>query len=92
MNFAEARAAYEMAARDVAALGSDYADVEMDFYADARFKALDALMLANAPDLAALIYKLELFGDDNRGCMDYSSEHRDPLWAAIVGDLKRLAG
>ena len=88
--FAEARDAFAMAKTDVDALGNCYANVEADFYVDIQFKALDALMLAPAPDLPALLYKLELFAAEE--CFDYSPHFRDPIFAALIADMRRLNG
>jgi hypothetical protein len=88
--FAEARDAFAMAKADVDALGASYANLEADFYVDIQFKALDALMLAPAPDLPALLYKLELFAAEE--CFDYSPHFRDPLFAALISDVRRLSG
>lgn len=89
-SFSRARDALEMARTDVNALGTCYANVEADFYVDIQFKALDALMLAPAPDLPALLYKLELFAAEE--CFDYSPEFRAPIFAALIADLRRLSG
>jgi hypothetical protein len=87
-SFCLARDALAMARADVDALGASYANVEADFYVDIQFKALDALMLAPAPDLPALIYKLELFAAEE--CFDYSRQFRDPIFAALIADVRRL--
>jgi hypothetical protein len=79
-----------MAKADVDALGADYANVEADFYVDVQFKALDALMLAPAPDLQALLTKLELFAAED--CFDFSPQFRAPMFAAIIADARRLSG
>jgi hypothetical protein len=88
--FPAARDAFAMAKADVDALGTCYANLEADFYVEVQFKALDALMLAPAPDLPALLYKLELFAAEE--CFDYSPHIRDPLFAALISDVRRLGG
>lgn len=84
--FAAACATYEMARRD--AQESVESDEEVMLLGRAHSDATEALMLAPAPNLPALAYKLEAFAAED--CFTLSPQYREPLFAALVDDVRRL--
>jgi hypothetical protein len=86
--FARARAIYEMARDDGREAG--LSDQEDELIYGACCKATDALFLTPAPDLSALSYKLEVFAAED--CHGLEPNLRDPLFAALVADARRLGG
>lgn len=88
--FASASAAYEMSRSDLEALPENYADIECDYLADIMNDALSAMLLCPAPDLAAVAYKMEAFAAEE--CFGFCPHYRDPLFAALMADVRRLKG
>jgi hypothetical protein len=68
----------------------DLSDEECQLLGRAQSEAVSALMLTPAPDLAALAYKLETFAAED--CFGLSPQYREPLFAALIGDVRRLGG
>lgn len=85
--FARALAVYEMARED--AREDVENDEEIMLLGRAQSDATEALLLSPAPDLAALAYKLEAFATED--CFGLSPQYRDPLFAAIIADARRLS-
>jgi hypothetical protein len=91
--FADARATYEMARADAcvpAEIEGELSDEECEMLGSAQSHATSALLLAPAPDLAALAYKLEIFAFED--CFWLSPQYREPLFAALIADVRRLGG
>lgn len=86
--FSRAIATYEMAKDDLEDESVE-SNEEMDFFCDAQLEAMDALLQTPAPDLAALVRKLEIFEAED--CFGMSPQYRDPLFDAIISDARRLA-
>lgn len=80
-------AAYEIATADCEGLGESYSDLECDFYADAQFAALVSVLIAPAPDIAALARKLRIFAAEDAGEL----RERQRLYAALIADAESLA-
>jgi hypothetical protein len=88
--FARARSTYEMARSDAEADGTDFSDEECELLGGAQSEATFALLLVPAPDLPAFLYKLETFAAED--CFALSPHYREPLFAALIADVRRLAG
>jgi hypothetical protein len=83
-----ARQTYEMARLD--AQETVESDEECGLLGHAQSEATWALMRSPAPDLTALAYKLEIFeGED---CFALCPSYREPLFAALIADARRLGG
>jgi hypothetical protein len=89
LQFAGARANFEMAHADLESLPADYENIECDYLVGITLEALDSMLLCPAPDLAALAYKMETFAAQD--CFGFSPHIRDPLFAALQADVARLA-
>lgn len=85
-SFARARANYEMARED--AREHVESDEECMLLGGAHSDATEALLLTEAPDLGALASKLETFAAED--CFALSPQYRDPLFAALLADVRRL--
>jgi hypothetical protein len=77
---------YEVARAD--ALEPVESDEEIDLLGGAQSAATERLLTAPAPDLEALAYKLEVFRRED--CFALSLEYREPLFEALIEDLRRL--
>jgi hypothetical protein len=66
----------------------DHRDAEMERLMDARGDAEDALMVTAAPDLTAVIWKMEYA---NKRWEDFCG-WPDDWWNAVINDLRRFAG
>lgn len=86
VDFKSARAFYEMARDD--ALEHVESNEECELLGFAHSEAMDMLMLAHAPDMAALAYKLETFAAED--CFSLSPQYREPLLNALLADVRRL--
>jgi hypothetical protein len=83
-----ARQTYEMARDD--AQEHVESDEECELLGHAQSEATWALMLSPAPDLTALAYKLEAFEAED--CFGLCPSYRQPLFAALIADARRLGG
>ena len=68
----------------------DVSDAECDFYANAQLEALTALLMMQAPDHAALAYKLEQFIIHD--CGELVEDVRNPILNLMLADTRRLGG
>ena len=66
----------------------EHIDAELDPLMDTRFDAEDALIVTPAPDLSAVIWKMEYA---NKRWEDFCG-WPDDWWNAVITDLRRLAG
>jgi hypothetical protein len=64
-------------------------DEECALLGAAHNLATERLLLAPAPDLQALLHKLEIF--DAEDCFELSDQYRAPLFAALLADVRSLA-
>ncbi len=64
-------------------------DETCDRNADIQLKAVQALMLHPAKDMAAFAHKMEKFAEHD--CGSYSDQIKDPIIATLLADTKRLA-
>jgi hypothetical protein len=80
--------AFEMADADLNASGDS--DAEIDFYSDAQRTAIKALALTPAPDLPALVRKLDVLAND--GIIEACADHYNFAIDAVLADARRLAG
>lgn len=81
-------ATYAMACAD--AQEDVNSDEEITLLGTAHSLATERLLLAPAPDLDALACKLEIF--DAEDCFGLSPQYREPLFAALLADVRRLKG
>lgn len=86
--FAHARAVYEMAVADMygASGEMDSASI-LHLYCDAAADAGFMMMMTPAPDMAALVYKLETFHKGDYASFDDANE----IVGTLIEDARRLA-
>lgn len=87
MEWTQAVAEYELANTDLEALGDDYEDKELNFYCEAASFALEQVMMAKAPDKAAIMKKLDLMASNE---VSFSDDLWPKAFAALRADILKL--